>query len=283
MIPQSFIVRQTLAAVRADPAGRRHRRRPTGRERVQKLNSGRRADRLSVRSAKNTGGAAKEHDMPEDQPTAIHTSVTGDPTGGAVSLLAVVAILLGIQLTGAVPAASAGLFVPVLLLAGTAMLLLGLQAVRKGDNIVGLFFSTFGPFVVAFGLLIIGLEHGWWGIPLADVPHAEGAFLLAWTIILTVWFFLSFVLPTIFTLLLTFVDIALWSLVIGIWNTSSGPQKVAGWMLFVTGAGALYFGAALWLRWVGFAELPIGRPLLHRREHGPALAQSPAAPVSSAG
>jgi hypothetical protein len=115
------------------------------------------------------------------------------------------------------------------------MLLLGLQAVRKGDNIVGLFFSTFGPFVVAFGLLIIGLEHGWWGIPLAGVPHAEGAFLLAWTIILTVWFFLSFVLPTIFTLLLTFVDIALWSLVIGIWNTTSGPQKVAGWMLFVTG------------------------------------------------
>jgi succinate-acetate transporter protein len=220
--------------------------------------------------------------MAEDRSTTIQASVSGDPTGGAVSLLAVVAILLGIQLTGAVPAASVGLFVPVLLLAGAGMLL-GLQAVRKGDNIVGLFFSTFGPFVVAFGLLIIGLEHGWWGIPLAGVPHAEGAFLLAWTIILTVWFFLSFVLPTIFTLLLTFVDIALWSLVIGIWNTTSGPQKVAGWMLFVTGAGALYFGAALWLRWVGFAELPIGRPLLRRRERVAALASSPVSPVSPAG
>jgi hypothetical protein len=56
--------------------------------------------------------------MAEDRSTTIQASVSGDPTGGAVSLLAVVAILLGIQLTGAVPAASVGLFVPVLLLAG---------------------------------------------------------------------------------------------------------------------------------------------------------------------
>lgn len=34
-------------------------------------------------------------------------------------------------------------------------------------------------------------------------------------------------------------------MVIGTWNTSAGPLKVAGWMLFATGAGALYFGAAL--------------------------------------
>jgi succinate-acetate transporter protein len=221
--------------------------------------------------------------MAEDRSTTTQSSVTGDPTGGAVALLAVVAILLGLQLAGAVPAGSIGLFVPVLLLAGTGMLLLGLLAVRKGDEIIGLFFSTFGPFVVSFGLLILGLEHGWWGVPPTDIPHAEGAFLLAWTIVLTAWFFLSFVLPTIFTLLLTFVDIALWCLTIGIWNTAAGPQKVAGWMLFVTGAGALYFGATLWLRWVGFAALPIGRPVLRRSEHAGTVASSAASPVSSAG
>ncbi len=220
--------------------------------------------------------------MAENQGKAAQSSVTGDPTGGTVALLAVVAILLGLQLAGAVPAASAGLFVPVLLLAGTAMLLLGLLAVRKGENIIGLFFSTFGPFVVSFGLLIIGLEHGWWGIPPADIPHAEGAFLMAWTIVLTVWFFLSFVLPAIFTLLLTFVDIALWCLVIGIWNTAAGPQKVAGWLLLATGAGALYFGAALWLQWVGFARLPIGRPLIRLSQPGAAGVPSSASPASPA-
>jgi succinate-acetate transporter protein len=219
--------------------------------------------------------------MAEEQGNATHSSVAGDPTGGTVALLAVVAILLGLQNAGAIPAASVGLFVPVLLLAGTAMLLLGLLAVRKGENIIGLFFSTFGPFVVSFGLLIIGLEHGWWGIPPADIPHAEAAFLMAWTIVLTLWFFLSFVLPAIFTLLLTFVDIALWCLVIGIWNTLAGPQKVAGWMLLATAAGALYFGAALWLQWVGFATLPVGRPLLKRRQRPAAVSSAPS-PAPSA-
>jgi succinate-acetate transporter protein len=220
--------------------------------------------------------------MAEDRTAAPSSSVTGDPTGGTVALLAVVAILLGLQLAGAVPAASAGLFVPVLLLAGTGMLLLGLLAVRKGENIIGLFFSTFGPFVVSFGLLIIGLVHGWWAIPPADIPHAEGAFLMAWAIVLTVWFFLSFVLPAIFTLLLMLVDIALWCLVIGIWNTSAGPQQVAGWMLLATGAGALYFGAALWLGWTGSAALPIGRPLIRRSQRAPAVTSSSAAPLSPA-
>jgi succinate-acetate transporter protein len=220
--------------------------------------------------------------MAEDRTAAPPSSVTGDPTGGTVALLAVVAILLGLQLAGAVPAASAGLFVPVLLLAGTGMLLLGLLAVRKGENIIGLFFSTFGPFVASFGLLIIGLVHGWWAIPPADIPHAEGAFLMAWAIVLTVWFFLSLVLPAIFTLLLALVDIALWCLVIGIWNTSAGPQQVAGWMLLATGTGALYFGATLWLRWAGFATLPIGRPLIQRSQHASAVTSSSAAPVSPA-
>jgi uncharacterized protein len=208
------------------------------------------------------------------------SSVTGDPTGGTVALLAVVVILLGILDTGIVPAASAGLFVPVLLLAGIGMLLLGLLAVRKGDNIIGLFFSTFGPFVASFGLLIAGLLHGWWAIPPADIPHAEAAFLMAWTIVLTVWFFLSLVLPAIFTLLLTFVDVALWCLVIGIWNTSAGPQKVAGYLLLATGAGALYFGAALWLGWLGVATLPVGRPLIRRSQPAAVAAPTPTASVS---
>jgi hypothetical protein len=71
-------------------------------------------------------------------------------------------------------------------------------------------------------------------------------------------------------------------LVIGIWNTSAGPQKAAGWMLLATEAGALYFGAALWLAWVGFATLPVGRPFVRRRQLTPETTASPTAPVSPA-
>jgi succinate-acetate transporter protein len=203
--------------------------------------------------------------MTEARSTMTQSSVSGDPTAGAVALLTVVVVLLGLQLAGAIPAASAGLFVPVLLVAGIAQLLLGLLAVRKGENVIGLFFTTFGPFIASFGLLITGLQHGWWAITPADIPHAEAAFLMGWTIVLTLWFFLSVVLPAIFTVLITLVDVALWCLVIGIWNTSSGPQKFAGWMLLATGAGGLYFMSALWLGWAGAAALPLGRPLIGRR------------------
>jgi hypothetical protein len=53
-------------------------------------------------------------------------------------------------------------------------------------------------------------------------------------------------------------------------------------MLLATGAGALYFGATLWLSWAGFATLPIGRPLIQRSQHASAVTSSSAAPVSPA-
>jgi hypothetical protein len=54
------------------------------------------------------------------------------------------------------------------------------------------------------------------------------------------------------------------------------------WMLLATGAGALYFGAALWLGWAGFAALPIGRPLIRRSQPTVAVTPSSASPVSPA-
>jgi hypothetical protein len=48
----------------------------TGRENVQKLNGGWRADRLSVRSAKNTGGAAGPADRVRD---SRRSWLTGTP------------------------------------------------------------------------------------------------------------------------------------------------------------------------------------------------------------
>jgi uncharacterized protein len=218
-------------------------------------------------------------EMAESSATTPQSSVAGDPTGGAVALLTVVTLLLGLQFIGAIPAASISLFVPILLVAGVAQLLLGLLAVRKGENIIGLFFCTFGPFLISFGLLIVGLQHHWWAIKPTDIPHAEAAFLIGWTIVLTLWFFLSLALPLIFTALLAFVDTALWLLVVGIWNTSTSPEKLAGWMLLATGVGGLYFISALWLEWAGVAALPHGRPLIRRRQSTIATATPAAATI----
>jgi uncharacterized protein len=204
-------------------------------------------------------------------------SVTGDPAAAAVALLTVVVLLLGMQFIGAIPATSISLFIPVLLLAGFTQVFLGLLAIRKGENVIGLFFCTFGPFSASFGLLVLGLQHGWWLIPPADIPHAEAAFLMGWTIVLTLWFFLSFVLPLIFTLLLTLVDVGLWSLLSGIWNTSEGPQKFAGYLPLATAAGGVYYMSALWPDWAGAVSLPLGRPIIARgKRNVTAIAKVPA-------
>ena len=189
-------------------------------------------------------------------------TILGDPRGAPVALLFVVLLLLGMQFTQVIPATSVFLFLPVLFFAGIGQFYLGTQNVAKGENVIGLFFCVFGLFLLAFSLMVFGLAHRWWVIAPADIPHAEGAFLLGWTVLLTAWLLLSIVLPMIFTLLLVTIDVSLWALVYGIWNSSSGAQKLAGDFMFVTAAGALYLLAAWWLEWVGRPILPHGRSLI---------------------
>ena len=191
-------------------------------------------------------------------------SVAGGTAAPAVALFAVVTFLLGLQNVHAVPASSITLFMPILFVAGIVQIVLGALAVQRGDHLIGIFFCVFGPFLISFSLLVIGLIHGWWPIPPADIPHAEGGFLIGWTAMLSLWFFLSVVTPAIFTVLLALVDIALWCLVVGIWNTSSGWQTTSGWFLLASALGAGYYVSSTWLAWEGYDFLKLGRPLIQR-------------------
>ncbi len=217
--------------------------------------------------------------MPEESVSESRTPVIGDPTGAAVALFTVVTLLLGLLYVKALPADSISVFVPVLMLTGVGELLVGLLAIRKGENIIGLFFTFVGPFLFSFGLLIVGLQHNWWAILPADIPHAQAGFLMAWTIVLSLFFFLSLVLPLIFTALLTFVDIALWLLVVGAWSATTGTDTVAGYLLLATSALGLYFLAAAWLGWTGTTSLPLGRPVIVPRRSADRVET---APVSTA-
>ncbi len=200
--------------------------------------------------------------MESTQTSRERMTILGDPRAAPVGLLFVVLVLLGMQFTQAIPATSVFLFLPVLFFAGIVQLTLGMMSVAKGENVIGVFFCVFGPFLMSFSLMVFGLTHGWWEVAPAAIPHAEAAFLMGWTILLTVWLLLSVVLPIIFTLLLIAIDIALWALVYGMWNSSAGADKLAGYFLFVTAVGALYIFVSWWLEWVGRPILPHGRPLI---------------------
>lgn len=194
-------------------------------------------------------------------------TILGDPRAAPVALLFVVLILLGMQFTQAIPATSVFLFLPVLFFAGVVQFSLGMMGVAKGENVIGMFFCVFGAFLMSFAMMVFGLTHAWWAVVPASIPHAEAAFLMGWTILLTVWLLLSVVLPIIFTVLLVVIDISLWALVYGIWNTSAGAQKFAGYFMFIAALGAIYIFASWWLEWVGRPVLP----------HGPALLKPPTA------
>lgn len=191
--------------------------------------------------------------------------VLGDPATGGVALLTVVLLVLGLAFTGIIPGTAIPLTVPILLMAGYGQLRLGLLAIAKGDNIIGLFFAVFGPFLIAFSLLIEGLPRGWFPVPAKDIPHAQAGFLLAWTIMITLYLLLSIFLPAIFTAILVPVTVGLWLLVFGIWGSVPGLEKDAGWILLLAAVGGLYFVASSWLTWVGHDVLPHGRPLVPAR------------------
>lgn len=189
--------------------------------------------------------------------------IVGDPRAAAVGILFVAVVLLGLQFTQAIPATSVFLILPMLFFGGAVQIVSGVMATAKGDNVIGMLFMVFGGFLMSFSVMVFGLTHAWWDVAPGSIPHAEAAFLMGWTILLTAWLLLSITMPLIFTLLLLAIDIALWALVIGIWNSSEGPQKLAGYFLLVSAVGAIYIFAGYWLEWwAGRSILPHGRALV---------------------
>jgi hypothetical protein len=179
--------------------------------------------------------------------------------------LFVALVLLGLQFTQAIPATSVFLILPMLFFGGVVQFVSGVMGTTKGDNATGMFFTIFGAFLMSFSVMVFGLTHAWWAAAPTSIPQAEAAFLMGWTILLTVWLLLSVIMPLIFTLLLLTIDIALGALTIGIWNSSEGPQKLAGYLLFVSAVGAICIFAGYWLEWwAGRSILPHGLHLSSR-------------------
>lgn len=190
-----------------------------------------------------------------------------DAAAAGISVFTVAVLLLGLQFTDAIPATSGLAFIPMLFVCGLTQLIVGAIAVKGGDHVIGLFFCTFGPFLLSFAALNVGLIHGWWPVPATDLAHVQGAFLIGWTAVLSLWLLLSVVLPLFFSLLLLLINGALWTLVGGIWNSNADLEKASGWLLLACAVGGGYFMASRWLKWEGLDVLPLGRALVRAR-HG---------------
>jgi uncharacterized protein len=170
-------------------------------------------------------------------------------------------IALGLALTGYLPATAAAGALPVIMLcAGIGILGATVWSARLGASVLACVFGLFAAFWLSYGTLVLGLTHGWFGIPADDVTQTVSAFLLTWTIGIAVLTGVTLRLPRAFTVLFALVDLALVLVLLGNEQTSSTLTKAGGWVTFVFAGLGVYLFAGASAAATGSTGFPLGKP-----------------------
>src|SRR5450759_2963544 len=84
-------------------------------------------------------------------------------------------------LIGVVPPKALGAVVPIFFFgSGLFQVFVTVWAIFLDLSIVAVIFSTFSGFWLSLAALLLGLAHGWFGIPAASATSAEELFFIAW-------------------------------------------------------------------------------------------------------
>lgn len=201
--------------------------------------------------------ASAEADVPAPPAPAADPLVLGLPA------FTVGAIALGLALVGYLPSAAQAGVLPILLATtGVGLLVSAIWAATLGQMYVASLLGMFSGFWWSYALLVLGLTHGWYGVPSHNVPRVVGLFLISWTVVIVAFTLGSLRLPAAFTLLLSLIDLALILLAIGALQASSGVTKAGGVAVLAFAALGVYlFLGSIWSA-VGGRPFPLGKPLI---------------------
>jgi uncharacterized protein len=186
----------------------------------------------------------------------------GDPAVLGLPAFIGGSVALGLFLVGALPATAVGASVPIIMSAAAAGLFLAtIWAAALGQNAVAAVFGVFATFWLSYGILVLGLLHGWFGITPTALARTQEAFLITWIVVIGLLLLGTLRLPAAYTLIILLVEVALILVLIGTYQTSSGVLKGAGYVALVfAGVGAIaYLGAAT--KACGGKAIPLGRPV----------------------
>jgi succinate-acetate transporter protein len=189
--------------------------------------------------------------------------LSGDPSMVAFPSFVVGAVALGMVLIGVVPATAVGASTPIILAAAAGMFLATIWAARIGQNAAAGISGVVGGFYLSYALLVLGLTHNWYGIPLTAIADTQKVFVISWIVIVTMLVLASLRLPTIFSALFLLVDISLVLDLLGIVQSSANMTKASGWVLMAVAALVVYLFASSASHATGGKELPMGPPILH--------------------
>ena len=161
---------------------------------------------------------------------------------------------LGLVLIGFVPAAVLGAVVPVtFFVAGLFQFAVFVWAAALGQNIVANINGVFSGFWLSLSVLLMGLQHNWFGVPAANVSQAEELFFVVWAAVIFFLWFATIRLPLIYPVLVRWVVVGLMLAAI---SFATGNQTV----LLAAGADILLFAFLGFWAYLNLGQTVIGRP-----------------------
>jgi succinate-acetate transporter protein len=186
-----------------------------------------------------------------------------DPTILGIPTFTLGALALGLAFVGYIPAAAVGGVLPIVFAAtGLGSFVSAIWAMALRQTVFVGILGLFAGFWWSYAALVLGLTHGWYAVPSANVAHVQALFLIAWTAIFFVLLMGTLRLPAIYTALLALVVVAFVLLIIGILSPSTTATKAGGAVaLAIAALGAYLFVHAFELA-LGGRALPLGRPTI---------------------
>lgn len=202
-----------------------------------------------------------ETETPPAPPSAA--PLAGNPGMVGIPTVIAGAIGLGLVNTGFVPSTASGAGMPIIIMAtAIGLLITTVWAAALGQNASASLFAVFFGFYGSYAALLLGLIHGWYGIPAHEVNRATEFWIICWLATIGLLTLTTMRLPWSFTLLLGLVDLALIFLYLGVSTGSSTWTHAGGAVVFAFIAVAVYLFIDIMDSETGGKGLPLGRPII---------------------
>lgn len=196
-------------------------------------------------------------------PQGVLLGAGGDPLFLGLPVFCLGATALGMALIGVVPLTALGIIIPVIALAtGLYQVVATIWAIFLGQTAVAGIFGMFSGFWLSLAGLLLGLQHGWYGIAAADVAHAEGLYFIAFTALFFFLLIVSLRLPLIYPAIVALVVVALALAAVGVESGSTGALNAAGVVSLVFAAVGYYAFLSVGSVALGGKPFPLGPPLM---------------------
>ncbi len=199
----------------------------------------------------------------ETAPQGVLVGAGGDPLFLGLGVFCLGATALGMALIGVAPLSALGVVIPVIALAtGLYQIVATIWGILLGQTAVAGILGMFSGFWLSLAGLILGLQHGWYGVAAADVARAEGLYYIAFAILFFFVLIVSLRLPLVYPVIVALVVVALVMAAIGAEGNSTGALNFAGVVILVFAAVGFYAFLSSGSVALGGKPFPLGPPII---------------------